>query len=121
MNLGEDYRIDSILTQIMPCIQVQPIYIISILYFLYFLAIGIRCQSTCQNCSCFSNNGSLSTRRQRQVSYRGNVAPPTCHCMLHIVVLYSTIEHLLPLFLTQLKDEVSPFVFGYFIYISTVL
>ena len=38
MNLGEDYRIDSILTQIMPCIQVQPIYISYQYYICIFLS-----------------------------------------------------------------------------------
>ena len=65
---------------------------------------GYGCQSTCKIRSCLCHHGIITDFRQKQVSWliflrENNFVTFFCH------FFFSTIEHLLPLFLNQLKDE----------------
>ena len=64
---------------------------------------GYGCQSTCKIRSCLCHHGIITDFRQKQVSWLICFTwKQFCH---YFVIFFSTIEHLLPLFLNQLKDE----------------
>ena len=103
--MGEDYRTDAILTQIMPCVQQ--------------LAndanqhVKSALASVIMGLSPIIGKDKSVVRREREREEREREREERererererGRCVT-LMSLYSTIEHLLPLFLVQLKDEV---------------